>query len=388
MKKLLVCEAFYIKIITDGSKKRNYQSLKGIKTMKPLFFPFTYLREQDAGILLACFNSFSFFSTSYREEFEIDSPDLFNDSRIDPVFMEDDELKPVVETLKEYKNWAMLNDGNPGSLKALFRKTPYFTSDTGVANIRSEIGKRSTGKHDSKKNGPYEENTFFLNALLFLKLAHENDAEKDEIELKFQSVSAEESQLFLNVRGEIEKNISDNVHGAGPNSGGNYDPGILMAGKRLCAWVDILLEKRKKINLKEPLVLVTTSRGIADHIEAAIDNGENLSEIERLAFIENYNVCSDSCNSGAACRDNLSAILKTAMSGNKIMQNDITGIESTDNENFFSVDISFYRLPGTDIKKLFCSLEMQNNAEMKNINNELFEKSCKYIFICFIDIKN
>ncbi len=342
--------------------------------MKPLFFPFTYLRKKDAEILSACFNGFSFLSTSSGKEFKTETPELYNDTCIEPVFMEEGELKPVLETLKEYKQWAQLNRGNIDSLKTLFRKTPYFTSDTGVANIRSEIGKRSKELSVPKNKADYDKDQNFLNALLFLRLAHENDAEKDLIDLKFQSVTEEERRVFLNVRGELKENFADKAL-----INQNYDPGILMTDKRLCAWANVLVEKIKYLNFKEPLVLVTTSRGVAEYFDAAMEDSENTGGIEKLLLIENYKVSIGNCDLETVCQDRLTAILNNAMSGDKSGQKNINFAEEEDSSSV--VDVSLYRFSGAGIKKLFCPKDTQN------IKNELSNNFGKYIFICFIKIK-
>ena len=341
--------------------------------MKPLFFPFTYLRKKDAEILLTFFNGFSFLSTSSKDEFKAEAQDLYNDTSIEPVFMEQDEFMPVIETLKEYKQWAALNRGNIDSLKTLFRKTPYFTSDTGVANIRSEIGKRTKNFSASKNKADDVKDQNFLNALLFLRLAHENDAEKDAIDRKFQTVTEEEKKVFLDVRGELNENFSDKAlikH--------NSDPGIFMTDKRLCAWANVLTEKINHFNFKEPLVLATTSRGVAGFFDAVIEDGENTSGIEKLLLVENYKIFSGNCNLKKVCQDHLTAIINNAISGNKFKQKEINQIEDGD---FLSMDISLYRFLGADIKNLFCSLGKQT------IKNELLNNFGKYIFICFVEIK-
>ena len=342
--------------------------------MKPLSFPFTYLRKKDAEILLTCFNGFSFLSTSSEEEFKAEAPDLHHDTSIEPVFMEQGgELKPVIETLKEYKKWALLNNGNIDSLKTLFRKTPYFTSDTGVANIRSEIGRRTRDFSVSKNKADNGKDQNFLNALLFLRLAHENDAEKDAIDLKFHMVTEEEKKVFSDVKGELKDTLSDQTLVSHDS-----DPGIFMTDKRLCAWANVLTEKIKYFNFKEPLVLATTSRGVAQYFDAVIEDGENTSGIEKLLHVENYKVFSGNCNLKKVCQDHFTAIINNAISGNKFKQNEINQTEDGD---FLSVDISLYRFFGAGIKNLFCSRGKQN------IKNELLNHFGKYFFICFVEIK-
>lgn len=341
--------------------------------MKPLFFPFTYLKEKDAEILLTFFNSFSFLSTSSEKEFKTEAPKLYNNTSIEPVFMEEDEIMPVIETVKEYKKWALLNKGNLDALKTLFRKTPYFTSDTGVANIRSEIGRRIQESSASENKPNFGKDQNFLNALLFLRLAHENDAEKDAIDREFQTVTKEERQVFLDVRGELKENFSDKVL-----IKQNSDPGILMTDKRLCAWANVLIEKIKHFNFKESLVLVTTSRGVAEYFDSAIEDDENTSGIEKLLLIENYKIFRGNSNLKTVCRKHLTAIINNAISGNRFSQKDISG---ADDGEFLSVDISLYRFFGAGFKNLFCSRDTQN------IKNESLKNFGKDIFICFIETK-
>ncbi len=347
--------------------------------MKPLFFPFTYLRKKDAETLLTCFNSFSFFTTSFKKELNRDTPDLFKDPRVDPVFMEKDELQPVIETLKEYKKWAMLNDGNIDSLKTLFRKKPYFTSDTGVANIRSEIGKRSKDQSLSKQDKTFLKDQDYLNSLLFLRLAHENDAEKEAIELKFQSVAEEEKELFLTVRGTGE--VKDSCQAVEKQ---NYDPGLVMTEKRLCAWVDVLLEKRKYFDFKEPLLLVTTSRGVDDYFDSMLKENNGLSKLEKLVCIKEHRSCGKKSDGQyAGCQAEITAILKRVMSGRQFTSEDMKNI---DKRNFFDVDLSLYRFSGADIRNLFCFFQIKNSTDDKYLKDDLLKNFCKDVFVFFIDI--
>lgn len=348
--------------------------------MKPLFFPFTYLRQQDSEILLTCFKNFSFFTTSSKKEFETDFSNLSANSGIDPVFMEDDELQPVIETLNEYKKWAVLNNGNRDSLKALFRTTPYFTSDTGVANIRSEIGKRSQSGHSLEVNQIYDKDQLFLNSLLFLRLAHESDAEKQAIDLGLQSIAAGETKLFLEVKGEMGANIPYEIT---PDQ--EYDPGLLMTEKRLSAWAYVLVKKSRHFNLEEPLLLVTTSRGIADHCNSAVNDTKISANTEKLVDIENFRIHGKDCDFNMQWQADLKKMLKIAMQGGKIIEN---FPKEADDGCSCSADIQLYKFSGTDIKKIFFSLKMETSPETALIKDELLKIFCRNIFILCISIRN
>ncbi len=368
--------------------------------MRPLFFPFTYVRNKDAKFLSTLFEGFYFLTTSLRDNFAIENPHITDYEGVEPIFMDDDELQPVLETLKEYRNWAMLNSGTPDSLKTFFRKQPYFTSDTGVANIRSEINRRSKSKILSENNQGndgdrfYDRKQSFLNSLLFLRLAHENDAEHDSIEHRLQSVLAGEKELFLKVKGGEE-----NMGGEIPNRisvSSEYDPGAFMTEKRLYAWMGVLDMKKNHCNRDEPLVLVTINDSIIEYLHSIIDENISFCDIQSLVCLRNYRVDARSFrqDNQDKYKSDIDMILDNAVSGSQIIKkntDDLIDNNSIDHGSLCNLDMDLYKVSEKDLEILFrFPLDKDSGKSSKQLSKRA--ESCgehfNNVFLCLIKVQD
>jgi len=187
-----------------------------------------------------------------------------------------------------------------------------------------------------------------------------------------ESVLTWEKELFSEVKGET-CNIKDGIA-----AGQNYDPGLLMTEKRLLAWFDVLEAKKESCDLSCPLVLVTTSSGVADFFDSMAEDMEFSGDIEIVASIENYKVCCGNCPEEQKNKNIFHAILKDALKGGEFVKQNLL---SADDGDFYYVDINVYRLAEralekflrnsgkqTSVSEVFC----RENIHFKSISGDIF----------------
>ncbi|MBF0235604.1 MAG: hypothetical protein HQK65_21590 [Desulfamplus sp.] len=221
--------------------------------MKPIFFPFTSLTEYDAKSILSFFETFSYLSTKSDDELTISEPEWFQTlwkqkKYVDPVTLTQEELNPILASIKSWTSWAEANYGKQtrsGYLQSIFRENPYFTSDTDIASIKSQIKKgiSSTFRTDGSEDGismsksldsskssksskalksskpldsPGDINQYlvhdksqevFNHALLFLRFAMMTDLENESIDQQLSSIDLLETNLFSELKGDMENSL-------------------------------------------------------------------------------------------------------------------------------------------------------------------------------------
>lgn len=337
--------------------------------MKLLFFPFTHLSEKDAESVLTCFQRFSFISTKSREEFVHGDEPLKNSTFIDFIFTEQEELRPVLERVHEYRAWAEIHGGGAkGYLKSLLRDTPYFTSDTMVGNIRTQINTRinkRAGKQDvkagrisdHKDREASDQKDSFAENLLFLRLAQEQDAENESIDSAFSAVSFNEQQIIASVKGEsanAENRVQDD------------DPALYMSEKRIDAWAGLFKEKKGQIVSDDPLLFVTTSRAVIDILK------QRAEKSLKILDSNNTKVYEDNCmNHGrwmAEFHDTLQDSVVQGLKGKK-------GKNSID-----KIDIKLYFFQGIDIENIFCLA--QGDGGKNRVHDGSCEGSIPVVLVC------
>ncbi|MBF0572391.1 MAG: hypothetical protein HQK69_01325 [Desulfamplus sp.] len=279
--------------------------------MKPIFFPFTSLTQFDAESIINYFDSFIYLSTSSVDELHTSESDWFNTlwkekNVIEPITLTPEELQPLLNSVKSWRAWADSNYGKQtkkGYLQSIFRENPYFTSDSDIFAIRSQIEKGFTSNNQKKIDqrdfigDSFKKN--IDNALLFLRLAAIADKENEDVDQKLASIEELESNIFAQLKGDIEDNyIIQDIHevdGQTLNSEilNNQpliknrislmtDRGELMTEQRLRSWLSFFISKKSIFDELSSNSFITTSRAVADFIIYISDKSKLMLDIDTL----------------------------------------------------------------------------------------------------------
>gem|GEM_PF-6756687 len=300
--------------------------------MKPIFFPFTSLTPYDVKSILAFFNTFSYLSTQSAEELETAGDKWFQSLwresfNVEPVTLSQEELKPLLLSIKSWRAWAEVNYGKEtrsGYLQSIFKDRSYFAGDTGdtaVSSIRAQIEKGvdsvkeyKTEDVDSQvrfmnralddseaadRSSLNEQSQHALNrALLFLRLAMMADSENEAIDQKLASIERLEVSLFSALKGEMESTLMENseplsVKDSLINDGAvadqlttgdssKSDRGALMTEERLRSWLTLFMAKKTHFKSSPPPVFVTTSRAVIDFILSVSKKSKLMLDIDNF----------------------------------------------------------------------------------------------------------
>ena len=329
--------------------------------MKPIFFPFTHIREEDAAALLACFTGFYHFTVKSLSEIE------FHDPAIDTILPDKEDILPTLAMVEDYKSWASINQGRAGQLKSRVPDAPYFTSDTGISFLKSTIerGARSQGlgigmdilasDHGSGKDSAKKfadgsstdsldsKKDEFIKSLVFLRMAQESDAEFDQIDKKLGSIAKSEAELFSALKGLDIENTSASFF-SGKNQIQDEDQGSTMTEKRILAWARFFRKKANIFTGSNHLVLVTTSPAVMDyfHLKA--------KKSIKVLDIENFKVHERSCEHGDELKKRLNNSMENAVLGKTLEDNGL--MEAADGCTLL-VDIQLYFFSGGGVSDFF-----------------------------------
>lgn len=286
--------------------------------MKPIFFPFTSLTKYDVKSLLSFFDSFSYLSTQSADELSLSEPEWFKtlwkeDRSVEPVTLSQEELTPILSSVKSWRSWADANYGKKnqtGYLQAIFREKPYFTSDSDIFAIRSQIEtgvdsiKDDLIRKDGVKPDLNKSSERLKRALLFLRLAMIRDLENDSINQQLSSISQLEANIFSELQGEIDsESLSDQDSLLGKedllrmdelsgvndsqwmqigNIGKEEDRGSLMTEQRVRNWLTFFIAKQGCFNDCLPNLFVTTSRAVIDFLLFVSEKSKLMLDIDNF----------------------------------------------------------------------------------------------------------
>ncbi len=268
--------------------------------MKLFYFPFTRVPQQDRDVLGAFFRKVFYISSDTwhglpggqprggkrfapplhgKKEAHKETRGGEDDLELTPLSFPGKMRDQVMRSVADYRQWAIHSGAGPGQLKSLLRKTPYFTSDTQVGAIRSQI--KGGLSPEKSRDDPGDE---LMKALVFLCLAGERDEQSTSIDAALSTVNEKTHRLFSTLAGELptpspeenpctEPPFSD--HSLMP--GGNVpDPGALMTPSRLSSWFRVFQEVGDASPEDEPCVFITTSPAVLAFFEQIASGGELL----------------------------------------------------------------------------------------------------------------
>jgi len=333
--------------------------------MKPLFFPFTHLSEKHAEVLLACFSEISIFNIKSEKEYEKELKKWIKTGPVDFIFIQDDEEKKITSIVNEYKKWAAINQESRVPLKTLLRDTPYFNIKTSVLNIKYQIVKKSL-KKDGHEKKSLQIKDLFLDAMVFLRLAHENDAEKEAADKAFDLIGINEQKLFSALKGNNSKNKKSDIKVE------KQDSEFFMIEQRIFAWAEVFRKKKTVLNFKEPFVFVTTNNFVIKFLKLKAEKNT------KIFHINNINIHEKNCDKRKTVQTSLNQILTKVVRKEKI-EKDL--LKTFHDSCALYVDIKIYFFSGNYINKLFFSPQIKRNNKFSGNLNQT-------IFICVSNIKN
>ena len=274
-------------------------------------------------------------------------PPVGDDFQLMPLSFPGEMRDPVMRSVADYRQWAIHSGAGPGQLKSLLRKTPYFTSDTQVGAIRSQI--KGGLSPEIPRDDPSDE---LMKALVFLCLAGERDEQSTTIDAALSMVNEKTHHLFSTLAGELptpspEENPLTEAPFPDPSlvPGENVaDPGALMTQSRVSSWFRVFQEVGDASPEDEPVVFITTSPAVLAFFEQIAPGGKLL--VDRGGRGEN----TENGNPGNVFKDQVMADIKAALS---TREQDLVPGDTVHGEPL-SGQINLYLFKGAGIKDFFC----------------------------------
>jgi hypothetical protein len=331
-------------------------------TNKILFFPFTHITENQLSTILTFFQSFQYspLNVDFGQDKTLDQ--LFKQGKITPWFSSLKELLPVEQKLEEYLAWAQVHKGSRVDLKSLLRDTPYFTSDTSVNSIRSQI------KPDIEPDkGSLPDKATLEQDLLFLKMAQLCDEQNESIDLELAKLDKTRDELVSTLRG-IESFSSETLDINGDINKTDTediiipvqkDLGTMMTRERISSWSGCMAQKGGLTHDGGNPLFITTSPAVFEYLESNCEDVVNTLDIDKIKVHENE------CENKNEWQNQIYNCLMNAIQGDDRPEEVLPKVN--DNCSFSGqIKLSFFS--GNDI-------------------NNLFNLSNKQIPVCLIKLK-
>ncbi|NOY69825.1 MAG: hypothetical protein GXP53_10130 [Deltaproteobacteria bacterium] len=243
--------------------------------MKPMYFPFTCIREQNACAVFRRLGPFCLCRENEEDSF-CNAVDSAGASYIEYVYPVADGSGRVAALAKEYLKWGNLHKGGMAMLSRLGKG--QFYNNEFSANISTLIKKSDNGESDA--NDPV-----FM-ARLFLALARRFDTREDEVLHEIEVADVAGRSLVAELTGKpLEDTSTANFFS---NSSPPGDSGGVATQMRLSSFFRLLC-RQKQI----PRLYVTSSPAV---MESLVDRFSGISLLFRL---ENVQESVDGLESGA-----------------------------------------------------------------------------------------
>jgi len=314
-----------------------------------IFFPFTHITETQLNTLFSFFPAISYFPAEADFKLNPGLQKLYEQQKIYPFFSSPGVIEDVEYKVEEYLAWAQIHKGNEHNLKSLFKDNPYFTSETNVTAIKSQI----KGVRDLKEDGLTRES--LPHDLLFLKMAHHCDRQNEQIDLELQSLDRNCDTLFSTLRGTAVSNSDASIRKAGSDP----DFGATMTRERIRSWAACMSSHMDlKTGEGNPL-FVTTSEAVFEYL------GSNCKDVVNALDIDTIKVHENECENKSAWQHHFSEYLMHVIQGEGHREN---GVPEVNDSCSLSGKIQLNLLSGDGI-------------------NDLFNLSDKLIPVCLISLK-
>ncbi len=243
-----------------------------------IFFPFSHISRDQLDALQAFFSSFVFFPAALDLKHNGRLQELSEQGAAVPVFSTREALSSVDHSFEQYTVWAKVHKGNEKNLRALLKDNPYFTSDSDLSAIKSQI--RATNKKTAQQQlGP----NVLHQDLLFLKMAKQCDQENENIDFQLRKIDKNRNRMLSTLLGE-EGPMEASETGQEPYI---PDPGAIMTRERIEAWSRCMNHSDIFQKAGQNPVFVTTSKDVFDYLETIFPDVINALDIDSIKVHEN-----------------------------------------------------------------------------------------------------
>ncbi len=317
-----------------------------------LFFPFTHISGNQLNTVLSFFDSFHYLPVT-RDFSENPALDAYHEKgRIQPHFPPLKQIEDIERISAQYLDWAAIHKGDETNLKALLRDTPFFTQDTDVTAIKSQV--LNTGKSPNLSGWGPAENDMPDKRLLFLKMAQLCDAQQDEIDKKLRALDKNREVLVGALRG-LDDPLPEIVNDPLPP----MDLGSKMTVERISSWTGVMAAQGELENEGEIPIFITTSIAVYDYLESNCGNIVNPLDIKEIKVHENE------CENQKEWQCRLNDYLMHAVQGGNCREKDLPKVDDD------------------------CSLPAQLKLGLFSgeIMNKIFNMTAKQIPVCLVRLK-
>ncbi len=311
-------------------------------THRYLFFPFTHVSQFQVKTLLSFFPYIENLALEENYENYPELEPLNEQHKIIPWFLTPDESAQTQAQIYQYLEWAKIHKGNEHNLKSLFKDNPYFTNDSDVCAIKSQL----KNSHDNQKE--LKPDKYLSNQhRLFLKMAQLCDSQNESIDSQLKDIDQNRNRLFFSLRGieqeqelDIETIQKDHIK----------DDSSIMAKERVLAWSGIMAEKGALSHEGELPVFVTTSVAVIEYLESICAEVINALDLDQIKVHENE------CENKNEWQHQFTQYLKDRIKAGRDLEKQ--SFKVTDNCRLEG-QIKLYLFSGNDINKLFNRTEKQ-----------------------------
>jgi len=212
--------------------------------MQPVYFPFTYISKYVANLFYTFFEKIIVYQPN---EYCIPEylKELSDQKMIDiRVPIKGDE-KQLMQMFAEFKSWGETHFRDGAALMREYKKG--FYNELFISQIRSEIIKKKDDLKITEPNYP-------MSLRLFLQLAQDFDAKKDEVDQRVLESIKDEVRLFTAMTGESAGSVDmKNFY--------SEDLGAHMEKQRIEAWFHLMI-----MDTELSPFLLTNSPAAFDHL--------------------------------------------------------------------------------------------------------------------------
>ncbi|MEN8211604.1 MAG: hypothetical protein ABFR31_07785 [Thermodesulfobacteriota bacterium] len=303
-------------------------------TNRYLFFPFTHITQNDLDTILTFFPQFHCLSINRNFKKSKNLQQLFDQGKIIPYFLSPEILAPLGQKLEQFLEWARIHKGSENNLKLLLKNNPYFTNDSDVSAIKSQI----RGSRKDRKDSLSDE-SFLQKDLLFLKMAQLYDEQKEDIDHELKDLTQTSDELVSTLRGL--EDFEDEIKHTKPDN--DTDSGTIMTRERIFAWFRSM-HTMKLLNQEEtPPLFITTNREIFYFFES------NCKNIINILDIDNIKVHGNRCENQYRWQDQFENYLKSAIKGSGNLKNKLPEVNDSCSKRG---QIKVCNFAGGDINKI------------------------------------
>lgn len=300
-----------------------------------LFFPFTHITQNDLDTILTFLPQFHCLSINRDFKKNRVLHQISNQGKIIPHFLSPETLASVEQKAEQFFEWARIHKGDELNLKSLVKDNPYFTSDSDVTAIQSQIRGNKKDGQDS-----LSEDLSFQKDLLFLKMAQLYDEQKEGIDLELKDLTQTSDDLVSTLRGL--EDFEEEINNTKPE---NYtDSGTIMIRERILAWFRCM-KTMKLLNQEEAAPLfITTNREVFYYFES------NCKDTINILDIDNIKVHGTRCENQGRWKDQFEGYFMSAIKGSGSSDNNLPEVNDRCSKRG---QIKVCNFAGGDINKIF-----------------------------------